>query len=336
MKTIVSIQDVIELEVKPEALLQEYQAIATRELATRAQGWRFRPIACPGCSSGESRPAFVKMGLSYRECAKCRSLFVSPRPADAELLDFHRSSAAAKFWRERVLGATGDARAVKLHAPRAQWVLDRLAETSPGPWRGADMSAHGRGFVEALVASDDVANLAALHPMADLDLAGTKSAKLRIAPGKLGDARGLDFVTSFDALDRAPDPDALIGACAEALRPGGLLLLGAPSATGFDVQVLWDQARSIAPPEKLNVLSVEGLEVLLARHRLQVVEFSTPGMFDAEAVQRALSHDPKAPWPRFLRTLVERGPETLAAFQEFLQSQRLSSFARIAARKAGP
>ena len=73
---------------------------------------------------------------------------------------------------------------------------------------------------------------------------------------------------------------------------------------------------------------------LLERHGFELLEFSTPGMFDVEIVRRAILSDPDADWPRSIRYLVEnRDENALNALQEYLQRFRLSSFARIVGRK---
>ena len=114
----------------------------------------------------------------------------------------------------------------------------------------------------------------------------------------------------------------------------GLLLATTTLISGFDLQVLWDRSNSIFPPDRLNLLSVEGLTKLLERHGLNLLEFSTPGMFDVEIVRRAILSDPDADWPRFIRYLVEKRDENaFDALQEYLQRFRLSSFARVVGRK---
>jgi len=119
------------------------------------------------------------------------------------------------------------------------------------------------------------------------------------------------------------------------LTPGGLLLGSTTLISGFDLQVLWDRSDSIYPPERLNLLSTEGLTALSERHGFEALEFSTPGTFDVEIVQRAIRANPEFPWPRFIRYLIEnRDENALVELQEYLQKNRLSSFARIVFRKA--
>jgi SAM-dependent methyltransferase len=172
--------------------------------------------------------------------------------------------------------------------------------------------------------------------LADLDVprapAGARVQPLTL--DTLAQAGPADFVTAFDMIDRAPDLPALASRLARVLRPGGLLFLTAPNADGFDLQVLWDRYPALTPPDKLNVLSIAGLQRRLAAPDWELLEVSTPGMFDVEQVRRVVEAAPRAEWPRFVRTLLTaRDSGAQRDFQEYLQRHRLASFARVVARR---
>lgn len=297
MKTVVSVQDLLELEIRPGALLDEYQRLTER--AVRA--WpasALRAVACPACGHPGARLAFERFGLAYRECEVCGSVYLSPRPDGALLVEHARSSEAARFWRERVLPETEGARREKIQRPRTDWVSDGVAEYLPGATATVDLAALG-------------------EPSA---LAGRA-------------AGSVEVVTAFEAFDRAAELSGLVREVHRVLRPGGLLFVTAPSASGFEIQVLWERVRTIAPPDKINLLSIRGF-LALFRDGWEIVELSTPGMFDVETVRRAVDADPSADWPRFVRTLVtETDEQRRIEFQEYLQRARLASFARLLVRR---
>lgn len=317
MKTVVSLQDLVDLEIHPGALLEEFHELTRTSVAALASS-ALLAVACPACSSTGSSPAFAKLGLAYRQCGSCASVYVSPRPAAAALAEYARSSPAAEFWRERVLGATRTARLDKLIRPRAEWVLEGLAEHRPGARAGVDLSGQGPAFLAELTAQAPA--LKSLRSV-DSHVSGWQAADL-------------DFVTAFDVLDRASDVPALVSAVHTALNPGGLVFATAPSISGFDLQVLWDRSPTMTPPDKLNLLSIEGFTRLFRAPAWTLVELSTPGMFDVENVRQAILADPDGPWPRGVRELVLQPDEAARLeFQEYLQRHRLASFARIVARR---
>ena len=296
MKTVVSLQDLLEFEIRPGNLLGEYHRLT--EAAVRA--WpaaSLHEAACPGCGGADGRPAFERYGRAYRECARCGSLYLSPRPDAAMLAAHAQTSEAAVFWRERVIPETEAARRLKIVEPRADWVGDGIAEYLPAAAVTVDLAPQGEPS----------------------SLAGHA-------------AESVDVVTAFEAFDRTADLRALVAAIRRTLRPGGLLFATAPSASGFELQVLWERARSIAPPDKINILSMQGF-LALFEHGWEILELSTPGMFDVETVRRAIAAEPDAPWPRFVRTLVAGDERQRLEFQEYLQRSRLASFARLLVRR---
>lgn len=306
MRTVVSLQDLAELEIKPEGLLAEFRVISERSIREAFPPNTLRLVACPACGSDDDAPAFEKLGLLYRECRSCGSLFVSPRPTQDALDRYYERSPAASFWRERLFGATAEVRLEKLVAPRADWVVDGVAEHLPGAHSAGDRSASGELLVDMLAAQD-----------------------LRMdAPPPL------DLITAFDRFDRVADLPGLVSEIGDDLRIGGLLFATAPCASGFEVQTLWERNETLLPPDKLNVPSVEGLGRLLAPPRWEILELSTPGLFDAENVRRAVAQDPGS-WPRAVRALVASPHDEGTALQELLQRTRRASFARVIARRVG-
>jgi hypothetical protein len=304
MRTVVSLSDLAELEIKPEGLLAEFRAISQRSIREAFPPASLREVPCIACGWDDHAPAFEKLGLLYRECRRCGSLFVSPRPTQDALDRYYESSPAVSFWRERLLGATADVRLEKLVAPRADWVVDGVAEHLPGARLGSDRSSGDALLVDMLEAQGF----------------------------RMSSEAPVEIVTAFDRFDRVADLRGLVRGIRDDLRPGGLLFATAPCASGFEVQTLWERNETLLPPDKLNVPSVEGLERLFAAPAWEVLELSTPGMFDAENVRRAVAQDPGS-WPRAVRALVDPSATDATALQELLQRTRRASFARVIARR---
>ncbi len=318
MKTVVSLQDLVDFEIRPGRLVEEFRALTERSVEALLTG-RLVEVACPGCGGPASSAVFDKFGLTYRQCEACASLFVSPRPGAEALAEYARSSPAATFWRDRILGETRETRLDKLIRPRAEWVLESLAEHRPGASSGLDLSPQAQALIKELRAqSPGLRDLAA--------------ADAYLLP--LPSAAAVDFVTAFDVLDRAPDARALVASVHATLAPGGLFFVTAPSVSGFDLQVLWERSPTMMPPDKLNLLSIEGFSRLFGAPGWDVIELSTPGMFDVENVRQAMLADPGGDWPRGVREIVQQRDENARLeFQEYLQRHRLASFARLVVRR---
>ncbi len=339
MKTIVLGRDVLELEIKPHALLDEYRHLNAEDVRARLIGPNeLRDCACPGCCSRESKLAFEKMGLSYLQCERCLSMYVSPRPSEQAVVDFYRNSRGARFWRDWILPETRNVRREKVFRPRARWLLNVVDQYCPQARQAIVVGYHNDLLIEELLRQEGrLFQIIVANPIADLEYAGSKLSGVRLEPTPISDLARLgaaDIILAFDIVDRAVDLEALFASARQALKPRGLLLASTMLISGFDLQVLWERSEAIYPPDRMNLLSTEGLTALFDRHGFEVLEFSTPGMFDVEIVQRAMHSDPDGDWPRFIQYLVEnRDENALNALQEYLQRYRLSSFARIVLRR---
>ncbi|MGD8813638.1 MAG: hypothetical protein PVI78_04100 [Anaerolineales bacterium] len=339
MKTVVLDRDFLELEIKPQAMLDKYRKLLAQEVQSMlATPDSLTPIPCPGCRSDDSSPVFEKFGLTYHQCERCHSVYVSPRPSEEALADFYRNSKAANYWREKILPETMEKRREKLYRPRVHWLLDVLDRYRPEVKLGISVGYHNSLLIAEMQRQEkDLFSIVVTNPIADIELEGMASENIRIQPtttDALASLAPADVFLTFDILDRSTDPDLLFASAQAGLAPGGILLASTTLISGFDLQVLWDRSKTIYPPDRLNLFSVEGLTTLLERHGFEMLEFSTPGMFDVEIVRRTILSDPQAEWPRFIRYLVEnRDEHALNALQEYLQRFRLSSFARIVGRK---
>jgi hypothetical protein len=341
MRTVVFDRDLLEKDVKPQGLLDDYR----RKLETDVPSLLARPEKlvegpCPACRSEKAERAFDKYGLTYQSCRNCGTLYVNPRPAEVDLVRFYRESEAARFWRDHLLKDTLASRRVKVFRPRVRWLLDVVDKYRPKPVNGVVAGYHNDLLLDELYHLDPgFCPLIVTNPVADLEFEGLTLEKASVRPTRLEDLPALgsvDLFLAFDLLDRCQDPDGWLAAAKKTLAPGGLLLANATLVTGFDLQMLWDRAENLHPPDRLNLFSTEGLTELYSRHGFEAVEFSTPGSFDVDAVRRAVAADPEAGWPRFIRhMLMNRDDRTRDEFQEFLQKNRLSSFGRLVLKSIG-
>jgi SAM-dependent methyltransferase len=337
MKTIISVQEISEFEIKPHGDVAQWRALVEAEIAQRwadRSGWI--RVDCPACTQKDAIPAFERYGIAYVECSACGSLYAPFRPSEDELWAWYREATPARFWREQILPASEAARREKMTRPRVDWVLDGIAEYIPSARCLVDISPYGRGLVD-LVAAENTGLIKVVAAGVTADIEGISSTRVQVQPTRVADLSGhgpADVIVAVDVLDRAADLLALVKAFKNLLAPGGVVFATAPVASGFEIQTLWERSPTIIPPDKLNLLTVEGLQQLFAAPNWKLLELSTPGMFDVEMVRRAIDAEPDAPWPRAVRALVERTDAAgRTALVELLQSRRLTSFARLVARK---
>lgn len=326
-----------EADIRPKALLDEFfaymKADAERLAARRAD---FVDVPCPGCGGSDAALAFEKDGFPYQECRTCHSLFASPRPSPEALIDYAMNSRAVEFWSTHFYRQTADARRAQIFRPRAGIVAELVKNGTAGGGTFVDVGAGYGLFLQEIAATGAFTAVRGIEP--DRRLAqvcrdeGFDTLETWVedmAPGTV-DA---DFATAFEVLEHTYDPQAFIRACGALLKPGGVLLFTTLSISGFDLLTLWQHSRQISPPQHLNFLSTQGIELLTRRAGLEVVELATPGQLDVDIVRNASIADPSLDIGRFARAIVNGSDETRRDFQAFLRAHRLSSHVRCIARR---
>ncbi len=326
-----------EADIRPKQLFDRYLDLTERDasvlLADRAS---FVAVACPACG-GEGLASFIKHGYQYAECRACGSLFLNPRPTAARMDRFYVEAESVRFWSSEFYRVTAESRRAAIFRPRAKMIVE-MADRFGLP-RGACLVDVGAGyglFLEEAHAIGRFGKAVALEPAESLAVVCREKGfdvmpKMAeaVAPGELA----ADMVTAFEVLEHVHDPVTFLAAIARLTAPRGVAVLTTLTASGFDVQVLWDAAKSIHPPHHINLMTTQGLERLVARAGLELVELTTPGRLDVDIVINTLADRPDLPIGRFVSRLLAAPPPTLAEFQSFLAANRLSSHVCIVVRR---
>ncbi len=335
MKNIVIADEYNEIDFKPSDLLQEYLRNAEKDVSVfLIKDKDLKECSCPGCQSVKIESSFKKFGLQYRECADCRTLYVSPRPSEVCLDYYYKDSPARIFWRKKLSRMTGKKRKEKIIKPRFQWILESTMEYLPEAKHIVDINTDQYGYIEELMATGSFQKKTLINPFlmpekqsAGLEIINTPLQKIALK-GEI------DVISVFEVGDRTADVESFFGKISDMLRNGGLCFVTAILISGFDLQTLWAKAENLYPPDRLNVFSVEGLKSLFIRHGFECLEFSTPGILDVAIVNKAFQQDTSVKLPRFVEYMLKNKNEQIKRnFQEFLQSSLLSSYGRVLLRK---
>jgi SAM-dependent methyltransferase len=318
-----------EEDIRPAAVMAEQARLYAADVARLMEGaGGFVEVPCPACESESWAPQWGKYGLSYRRCAACGTVYVSPRPTLAQLDAYYRTSANHEYWSRVVFPASEAARRERIFRPRAR----RVAELADGGVLLDVGAGFGTFCEEARGAFDRVI---ALEPGPHL-AARCRERGLEVVEARIEDAPldgALDVVTAFEVIEHLFSPQAFLERCAALLRPGGLLVLTCPNVAGFDIAVL-GEASATVDAEHLNYFTPAALGALAERCGLELVETSTPGRLDAELVRkRALAGEVELD-PFLQRVLIDEWDRLGERFQDFLVAAGLSSNLWLVARRA--
>lgn len=291
-------------------------------------------VDCPACAGGRHTDAFVKGGFAYVECTECETLFLNPRPSYASLLQLYEASPSTKYWVDEFFGPMAEARREKIFRPRAAYVASNFPQLRTS--RVGDIGAGFGLFLEELRVRWSDATMLAIEPSVDMATIlrekGFEVLEQMLEEVEPADG-GFGLLTAFELLEHLHDPAAFLRRAYELLAPGGYLYLTTLNGLGLDIQLLWEQSKSVSPPHHLNFVNPGSMARSLQRVGFEIVEISTPGDLDWSIVEdgwRAGESDPG----RFFRTVAKHGTvEAKDALQDWVRCYGMSSHLRAVARR---
>jgi len=338
MKRVVISDDFKEFEIHPPELFDKYLEITEKELGSLLKKWDLFDINCPACDSQKKEIMFNKFGMEYAECKNCKTLFVTPRPSDENIQDYHKSSKAMSFWKEHFYKETVFDRKRIMFRPRALWVVNVTENYFNKPEWFIDVKSKYVEFIEEIRNLDLFENNIILDPLIDANRLPKREEGLEVVNKKIEvyskEFASANAISALEVIDRMSNPEQFIKNARSMLVDDGLLFLTASAISGFDLQILWDRSKSIFPLDHINLFSIEGITKLLEKNGFEIIELSTPGQLDLEIVKNAMKTYSDLKLPRFISYLIEKRDENAhREFQDFLQRFNLSSHLRIAAQK---
>jgi len=338
MRQVVMIDDVRELEIWPSDLFDKYLEITQNEVKRLLVNKdKLIDVSCPACGNRKKKEAFKKFCFNYVECKECNTLYVSPRPPEKLISNYYSQSKALDFWYSNIVEKTQKDRMEHLSRPRAMWISNLTNEYLPSPNSFISISPMSHDFIYEIYLSNIFKSISVINPHRIISNTFSEKKGLKIIDqglDEISDEVESDVACAFGVLDRVFDPEKFLKLLNKILNKDGLLFLTTSCISGFDLQVLWNYSKSIYPPDRINILSIESLALLLEKQGFEIIELSTPGQLDIELVKNAIEKNKDIKVPRFISYLINSRSESAhRSFQEFLQQFKLSSHVRIAAKK---
>jgi SAM-dependent methyltransferase len=324
-----------EQEIRNRDAFARYLELVQKDIASYfTDPGQFTKVDCPACGGQSHAPEFRKVGFQYVTCLECRTLFVNPRPTAAMLKEFYLHAPSSRYWVEGFFLPVAEVRREKIFRPRADYVAERISASSF--MTIGDIGAGFGLFLEELrkrwpdycmVAIEPSSEMAAICRTKGLEVVYTTIEELQ------GYESHFDLLTAFELLEHLYEPRVLLEQAFRLLRPGGYFLATTLNGEGFDIQILWEQSKSVFPPHHLNFLNPRSLVDTCERVGFCVEEVSTPGQLDWDIVEQAILRD-GVEAGRFLSLLARESIETCKReFQSWLSRCGLSSHMRVVARR---
>lgn len=333
MKTVVLLSDLVSSDISYGLLYEKYKRLLETDIVKYfVEPSSLIKVACPGCGEKINKNIYKKMKLDFKVCSRCGTYYVSPRPSPESLERFNKFSNACIFWRKESFNLP-ESKLSNLHNPRINWVLELVDEYLHDMSFLMDFETRYPYFINQILMQKVFNSIISFNPQL------YEHSKL-LHNGILKEYNFDDYIekinliTAFECFERIFDPGHFLSIASKCCRAGGLLLMTTASCSGFEYQVLGENAPNINPINRMNLLSLEALKDRIESAGFEIIELSTPGRLDVEIVRRAVSESDNINIHPFWNYIFEsRGENTWQSLQQFLQLNRLSSHVRIAARK---
>ena len=138
-----------------------------------------------------------------------------------------------------------------------------------------------------------------------------------------------DLVIIDHFIEKSNKLNTFVSSINSVLNDDGLLYITMRVGSGIDILTLWEDSK-IYPVEHTNLLSIDGIKIILDKNEFIIKELNTPGVLDIENILETVSEN----IPKFLNYLKKSdNKKAIEEFQIFVQKNLLSSFATIIAKK---
>ncbi|MBF0231417.1 MAG: class I SAM-dependent methyltransferase [Desulfamplus sp.] len=325
-----------EHDIRPEKLHDRYLELSAHDAEKCFRGCEKRDILCVGCGGRQLQFQFEKNGFPYSLCEECGSLFQSPRPSISAFEKFYRESESSQYWAESFFPAVAEARRDKVFKSRVKRLSDLCETKGLDAQKIVDVGAGYGIFLEEWRNIYPDVNAIAIEPSQYL-ANECRSKNLVVLEDIVENIEGYDnyadLVICFEVLEHVYEPLSFIQTLMKLVRPGGYVFLSTLCVDGFDIQMLWENSKSIFPPHHINFLSIRGFEQLFGRAGLTEINITTPGQLDVDIVRNSMSQNHLYQSNhRFFSKMIDNSKQA-ASFQQFLTDNCLSSHAWVMGKK---
>lgn len=324
-----------EQDIRSREVLNKYLQLVERDALTIFKDkQRFAKFDCPACFGANYSSEFTKSGFTYAQCRDCDTLFVTPRPTYENLMQFYTDSPSTKFWVNEFFMPMVGARREKIFKPRAEFITSKFPALIN--LKIADVGAGFGIFLEELRKIWPDADITAIEPSIDM-AAICREKNINVMCSMVEDVDStknkFDLLTAFELFEHLHQPITFLNKANELLNEGGYLFFTTLNSLGFDIQLLWENSKSVFPPHHLNFFNPHSITVLLKKCGFKVVDISTPGQLDWDIVEGGHVNEDLNPG-RFFCTVAKYGTkESKSDLQEWLKRYNFSSHMRVVAKK---
>ena len=310
-----------ENEIRPKDIFKKYLNLAKKDANDIFKNSKKIKLNCYACN-GSTTKLFSKFGFTYCECKKCKTIFVNPRPKEVYFRKFYTNGKSVKYWSNTFYKKTAKNRKEKLWRKKAEIILERLDSNI----ELVDIGG-GYGIFAEVVREISKNPITIIEPNKELALICRKKG-FNVISKFVEDVKIADLskkkkcFLSFELFEHLFDPKDMLIKLYRLMKKGDIFLFTTLSGSGFDIQMLKQNSKSIFPPHHLNFFNPVSVERLLKVVGYKNINVETPGLLDVDIVSNDLSKCTNQFIKDFLPKLNENQKEVL---QKIISDTKSSS-----------
>ena len=326
---------VIEEEIRPEAIFNEYLELTRKDIITYFEDSERSDFKCPICGI-VGDPWVEKDSFEYRKCQDCLSIYVSPRPGRRAFDAYYTDSPSTKYWATTFYKVTESARREKLWRPKAMLIKEKI-ELLQGDLIVKYIVDIGGGYG---VFDEEIIKIMNIEPIIiepSVHLAEVcREKKLKVVEKFMEDIiyddlpDGRKCFVSFELFEHLYDPSAFLSAVYEKMNSSDLFIFTTLNGIGIDIQILKENSKALSPPHHLNFMNPKSISKLLQKIGFEVIEAITPGKLDVDILKNNQVCINESSWKNILKYLNQ---DELSNLQESIVNLGLSSHMMLTCKK---
>ena len=304
--------------IHPESIFENERDLAQKFISRIKIGPDIQ--ACPVCGAARNEILFKKWGMPYATCSHCWSSSISISPDSRTITKYFHGSKLSRLRASRDYQQQVSKNRSELWERQIGWMEGRIGRyLGNSKYSVIDWGSKYVGWADFLSTASFVETLNVEEPLPPIIRQDREKKKANI-------------VCLMDVFQRITHPREELNKIHRSLIPEGLLIATCRAGSGFDILTLREHSDSIFPLDHIFLPSPKGMEILLEEAGFDVLEITTPGLFDMKYIQKAKARIPMDQY--FTRYITDLGDDRLLErMQGFLQRNNLSSHLRFVAKR---
>ena len=322
-----------ENDIRPKELFDELLRLVEHDVGIYFKSASYKNVNCPACE-GSGEYVFTKNGFKFEECPECKTLFVNPRPEKEAFDLYYSESSSTKYWATTFYKATESARRKKIWKPKAIAIKEKIDRYAPDAETIIDVGGGYGIFMEEFKKISDTSNIV-IEPSPYLaEVCQDKGLDVLnkfvedVTPEDLPDTRNV--LLSFELFEHLHSPGVFLSSVNRIMSSGDIFIFSTLSSMGVDIQVLWEDSKSISPPMHVNFLNPKSVKMILGEYGFEINEITTPGKLDINIMENSSDKIKDRFWRNFLEYSDDKEKERM---QTFISENLLSSHMMIVCTK---